>query len=159
MKYGAALILTVVTLPSVGCGKKDTGATPAASGSSALAAAKSGKCVAGAYKDPHGVYCVVLPEGFKPPKATSKEDATKSRDQFESDDGFAVVIDYWKPNGHNGDFASTKQLISTASGDLKKVASTDFEGGNGFYTRQGRRQSEKDVQQLRPEVRRVGDHV
>jgi hypothetical protein len=109
----------------VACDKKDNNA-PTTSGSvttsaSAPAAiAKGGGCVEGAYKDPNGIYCVKVPEGYKPPKSTRKS-GDNSIDQFESSDGFNFISKYWTPNSSNGTFDQMKGMAASESDTLKKV--------------------------------------
>jgi hypothetical protein len=138
MKSHTVLLLAVAALSWVGCNKKtDDTATPSGSASGTVTAttpsvaANSGKCVDGAYKDPNGIYCVKVPDGYTPPKATRK-DSSKSTDQFETSDGFNFVIKYWKPD-NAAEFGFAKDRFSSESDTLKKTASSDFEGGNGLY--------------------------
>lgn len=153
MKRYAALMLAVGALSLVACKKKDSSApapaptpattpAPATTGGTAASpppaaptpVAASGTCVEGAYKDPNGVYCVKVPEGYKPPKATRTADG-ESTDQFETDDGFNFTIEYWKPTERKVSFDDMKKQYAAESGGYKSVESGDFEGGNGFYAR------------------------
>jgi hypothetical protein len=146
MKCYAVVMLVAIAVSSVACKKSESNApAPAATvgsgaapgpASAARAAppptAQAGNCVEGAYKDPNGIYCVKLPEGYQPPKSTRTAD-DKSVDQFETDDGFNFSIEYWKPSVRRVTFDDLKRQYSTEGGGYKKVESADFEGGNGFY--------------------------
>ncbi|HEU4728444.1 MAG TPA: hypothetical protein VFT22_11155 [Kofleriaceae bacterium] len=153
MKCHVALMLAVGALSLAACKKKDnqppapaatsgSAAAPAAApappasapapAAAAAPAAQPGACVEGAYKDPNGNYCVKVPEGYKPPKSTRKE-ASKSVDQFETDDGLNFTIEVWAD--HAMTFENMKRNISVEGNGAKIAESGDFEGGNGFFLR------------------------
>jgi hypothetical protein len=125
-----AMVTAALLLASAGCSSKSSTAKAAAAPS---ASAKSDGCVAGAYKDPHGVYCVLVPDGYKPPTSTQTV-GDHSVDQFETDDGFNFSIEYWAADTNGGKLEDMKDgwKQDIANSDLKLVASADLPGG-GLY--------------------------
>jgi hypothetical protein len=118
-----------------GGGSADTGsaATPPAD---PPPAAKSA-CVDGAYKDPTNTYCVKVPEGFTPPKESSKSDG-KMVDQFDSagNNEFTITVSTTQK------FDDMKANLLTENGELKVSDKGDFEG-TGYFVNY-RNEAKKD---------------
>jgi hypothetical protein len=107
-----------------GGGSADTGS--AAKPADPPPAAKSA-CVDGAYKDPSNTYCVKIPEGFTPPKASDKSDG-RVRDQFDSPGNNEFNITVWT----TAKFDDMKANLSSENNDAKVIEKGDYEG-TGFF--------------------------
>lgn len=136
MNRSLGMIMAVLVVPAA-CSKKEDASTsgPAASASApASTVAKANNCVDGAYKDPAGTYCVKLPAGYTPPKATEKTN-TGSEDRFESDDGFSFTVKYWTPSpSYAFTFEDIKKQDLVETDILKNKSHEDIADGNGFYS-------------------------
>lgn len=145
MKRSLGMIVAVLAV-SAACKKEGASTSePAASSAAtttatttanavAAAAGKGNDCVDGAYKDPGGIYCVKLPAGHTPPKATKKTN-TGSEDNFDSEAGYDFTIKYWTPSpSYAFTFEDIKKQDLEETALLKNVSHEDIAGGNGFFS-------------------------
>jgi hypothetical protein len=130
-----AAIAVATLLLAAGCAKDDATAagdtsTPAVAASSA---APKSNCADGAWKDPGGLYCVVVPAGYKSTGPTKTTDGISS-DQWNDDGGFTFNIDYWAADRPGRTLANMKDgFESSIKGvTLHRLDRADLDGG-GVY--------------------------
>lgn len=119
---------SAVTTAGSGSALPDLTATGSGSGSGVAKAA----CVEGAYKDPDGLYCFKMPEGYKPTDTLSAKDDDHIVDSFVSEDNAYLTITYWKKGMTWDNQKGTMQ--QTIEGN-KPTEATESEGGNAFWVK------------------------
>jgi hypothetical protein len=116
-----------------GCAKDDAAGGTSAPAASPSSAAPRSNCVDGAWKDPSGLYCVVVPAGYKSTGPTRTTDGLSS-DQWNDDGGFTFTIDFWAADrpgrtltDMKGNFESSIKGVT-----LHRLDRADLDGG-GVY--------------------------
>jgi hypothetical protein len=137
------VVCCVGAIAAVGCKKKDSAsaggsADPAGSaatpGSATAATPSGGKadCSTGAYFDPGGAYCVVVPEGFKDEDGPEKQD-NGSLIVFNDEDGYTFSIEV--VNKSNFDNYKGAMVMKPDEKDGRTLHVNETIGADGVYQR------------------------
>ena len=102
------------------------------SAGSGSAPAPKAACVEGAYKDPDGLYCFTMPEGYKTTDTLAEKDDSHIVDPFTSETNNFLTITVWKKGMTWDNMKGTMQQHIEGN---KPVEAVESDGGNAFWVK------------------------